>query len=127
MCRNSFLLSRWYIQLPTQKAHQYHEMETSCLLSSPSHFSVPLPEEEEVVRDENCALPSRLHPQVAEKIRDLVSQGVEQVYAVRKQLRYRTIWHAQSVVLYLLLHLSNCTDALPNIFPMCHENLFFPT
>ncbi|NXX40349.1 CARTF factor, partial [Tricholaema leucomelas] len=79
---------RWYIQLPTQKAHQYHEMETSCLLSSPSHFSVPLPEEEEeVVRDENCALPSRLHPQVAEKIRDLVSQGIEQVYAVRKQLR----------------------------------------
>ncbi|NXP76176.1 CARTF factor, partial [Ramphastos sulfuratus] len=79
---------RWYVQLPTQKAHQYHEMETSCLPSSPSHFSVPLPEEEEeVVRDENCALPSRLHPQVAEKIRDLVSQGIEQVYAVRKQLR----------------------------------------
>ncbi|NXF88226.1 CARTF factor, partial [Eubucco bourcierii] len=78
---------RWYVQLPTQKAHQYHEMETSCLPPSPSHFSVPLPEEEEVVRDENCALPSRLHPQVAEKIRDLVSQGIEQVYAVRKQLR----------------------------------------
>ncbi|NXG48315.1 CARTF factor, partial [Psilopogon haemacephalus] len=79
---------RWYVQLPTQKAHQYHEMETSCLPSSPSHFSMPLPEEEaEVLRDENCALPSRLHPQVAEKIRELVSQGIEQVYAVRKQLR----------------------------------------
>ncbi|XP_067994420.1 calcium-responsive transcription factor isoform X3 [Melanerpes formicivorus] len=80
---------RWYVQLPTQKAHQYHEMKTSCLPSSPSHFSVSPPEEEEeeVVRGENCALPSRLHPQVAEKIRELVSQGIEQVYAVRKQLR----------------------------------------
>ncbi|NXN14519.1 CARTF factor, partial [Indicator maculatus] len=79
---------RWYVQLPTQNAHQYHEMETSCLPSSPSHSSVfPPEEEEEVVRDENCALPSRLHPQVAEKIRELVSQGIDQVYAVRKQLR----------------------------------------
>ncbi|XP_032301543.1 calcium-responsive transcription factor isoform X4 [Coturnix japonica] len=79
---------RWYVQLPTQQAHQYHEMETSCLPSSPSHFSAALPEEEEdIVRDENCTLPSRLHPQVADKIRELVSQGIEQVYAVRKQLR----------------------------------------
>ncbi|XP_010189186.1 PREDICTED: calcium-responsive transcription factor-like, partial [Mesitornis unicolor] len=79
---------RWYVQLPTQQAHQYHEMETSCLPSSPSHFSVSSPEkEEEVVRDENCTLPSRLHPQVADKIRELVSQGIAQVYAVRKQLR----------------------------------------
>ncbi|OXB51178.1 hypothetical protein ASZ78_004079, partial [Callipepla squamata] len=64
-------------------------METSCLPSSPSHFSAAFPEEEEeeVVRDENCTLPSRLHPQVADKIRELVSQGIEQVYAVRKQLR----------------------------------------
>ncbi|XP_069716944.1 calcium-responsive transcription factor [Phaenicophaeus curvirostris] len=77
---------RWYVQLPTQQAHQYHEMGTSCLPSSPSHFTVSSPEEE-VVRDENCMLPSRLHPQVADKIRELVSQGIEQVYAVRKQLR----------------------------------------
>ncbi|KFP97253.1 Calcium-responsive transcription factor, partial [Leptosomus discolor] len=79
---------RWYVQLPTQQAHQYHEMETSCLPSSPSHLSVSSPEEEEeIVRDENCTLPSRLHPQVADKIRELVSQGIQQVYAVRKQLR----------------------------------------
>ncbi|XP_041328685.1 calcium-responsive transcription factor isoform X3 [Pyrgilauda ruficollis] len=79
---------RWYVQLPTQQAHQYHEMETSCLPPSPSHLSMPSPEEEEeVIRDENSTLPSRLHPQVADKIRELVSQGVEQVYAVRKQLR----------------------------------------
>ncbi|XP_039582140.1 calcium-responsive transcription factor isoform X2 [Passer montanus] len=80
--------ARWYVQLPTQQAHQYHEMETSCLPPSPSHLSLSSPEEEEeVIRDENSTLPSRLHPQVADKIRELVSQGVEQVYAVRKQLR----------------------------------------
>ncbi|KAF7243758.1 Calcium-responsive transcription factor [Varanus komodoensis] len=69
---------RWYVQLPTQQAHQYHEMEEICL--PPSPFSMPSPEEEEeAVRDENCMLPSRLHPQVAEKIRELVSQGIEQL------------------------------------------------
>ncbi|XP_063256369.1 calcium-responsive transcription factor isoform X2 [Prinia subflava] len=79
---------RWYVQLPTEQAHQYHETETSCLPPSPSHLSMSSPEEEEeVTRDENSTLPSRLHPQVADKIRELVSQGIEQVYAVRKQLR----------------------------------------
>ncbi|XP_042805721.1 calcium-responsive transcription factor isoform X4 [Panthera leo] len=79
---------RWYVQLPTKQAHQYHELETSCLALSPSPFPVPsLEEEETAIRDENCALPSRLHPQVAHKIQELVSQGIEQVYAVRKQLR----------------------------------------
>ncbi|XP_015262996.1 PREDICTED: calcium-responsive transcription factor [Gekko japonicus] len=78
---------RWYVQLPTQQAHQYHEMEEMCL--PPSPFSMPSPEEDDdAVRDENCVLPSRLHPQVADKIRELVSQGIQQVYAVRKQLRY---------------------------------------
>ncbi|XP_031223514.1 calcium-responsive transcription factor isoform X1 [Mastomys coucha] len=79
---------RWYVQLPTQQAHQYHESETPGVPLSPSPFPMsPLEEEETVVRDENCALPSRLHPQVAHKIQELVSQGVGQVYAVRKQLR----------------------------------------
>ncbi|XP_012594392.2 calcium-responsive transcription factor isoform X1 [Microcebus murinus] len=79
---------RWYVQLPTQQAHQYHELETPCLPLSPSPFPVSsLEEEETAIRDENCALPSRLHPQVAHKIQELVSQGIEQVYAVRKQLR----------------------------------------
>ncbi|XP_075386094.1 calcium-responsive transcription factor [Tenrec ecaudatus] len=83
---------RWYVQLPTQQAHQYHELETPCLSPSPSPSPSPFPmpsleEEENITRDENCALPSRLHPQVACKIRELVSQGIEQVYAVRKQLR----------------------------------------
>ncbi|XP_007520551.2 calcium-responsive transcription factor isoform X2 [Erinaceus europaeus] len=79
---------RWYVQLPTQQAHQYHELEPPCRPPSPTPFPVSsLEEEEAAVRDENCALPSRLHPQVAHKIQELVSQGIEQVYAVRKQLR----------------------------------------
>uniref|UniRef100_A0A8C0TR04 Calcium responsive transcription factor n=2 Tax=Canis lupus familiaris TaxID=9615 RepID=A0A8C0TR04_CANLF len=79
---------RWYVQLPTKQAHQYHELETSCLPLPPSPFPMSsLEEEETTIRDENCALPSRLHPQVAHKIQELVSQGIEQVYAVRKQLR----------------------------------------
>lgn len=79
---------RWYVQLPTQQAHQYHEPETPGVPLSPSPFPMsPLEEEEAIIRDENCALPSRLHPQVAHKIQELVSQGVGQVYAVRKQLR----------------------------------------
>lgn len=79
---------RWYVQLPTQQAHQYHELETACLPLSPSPFPISsLEEEETAVRDENCTLPSRLNPQVAHKIQELVSQGIEQVYAVRKQLR----------------------------------------
>nr|XP_033800923.1 calcium-responsive transcription factor [Geotrypetes seraphini]XP_033800924.1 calcium-responsive transcription factor [Geotrypetes seraphini]XP_033800925.1 calcium-responsive transcription factor [Geotrypetes seraphini]XP_033800927.1 calcium-responsive transcription factor [Geotrypetes seraphini] len=78
---------RWYVQLPDQQAHQYHDLEPVCLPSSPSQFPLPsLEEEEDATRDEN-GVPSRLHPQVAEKIRELVSQGTEQVYAVRKQLR----------------------------------------
>uniref|UniRef100_A0A8P0TDS2 Calcium responsive transcription factor n=1 Tax=Canis lupus familiaris TaxID=9615 RepID=A0A8P0TDS2_CANLF len=80
--------ARWYVQLPTKQAHQYHELETSCLPLPPSPFPMSsLEEEETTIRDENCALPSRLHPQVAHKIQELVSQGIEQVYAVRKQLR----------------------------------------
>ncbi|XP_006245036.1 calcium-responsive transcription factor isoform X5 [Rattus norvegicus] len=79
---------RWYVQLPTQQAHQYHEPETPGVPLSPSPFPMsPLEEEEAIIRDENCVLPSRLHPQVAHKIQELVSQGVGQVYAVRKQLR----------------------------------------
>lgn len=83
----SFIV-RWYVQLPTQQAHQYHEMEETCLPPSPIAFAVPSSEEEDdTVGDENGILPSRLHPQVADKIKELVLQGIEQVYAVRKQLR----------------------------------------
>lgn len=78
---------RWYMQLPDKEAHQYHEMEPSCLPPSPCSFPIPSEEEEEATGDENDNLSSRLHPEVANKIRELVSQGIDEVYAVRKQLR----------------------------------------
>ncbi|XP_039613751.1 calcium-responsive transcription factor isoform X2 [Polypterus senegalus] len=82
---------RYYVQLPTQKAHQYHDLEAPHFPpTSPNHLP-PVPVEEELEEkaegdDESC-VPSRLHPRVAEKIRELVSQGMDQVYLVRKQLR----------------------------------------
>ncbi|XP_043548990.1 calcium-responsive transcription factor-like isoform X1 [Chiloscyllium plagiosum] len=81
---------RWYVQLPTPQAHQYHDQDGSYLPSPPpppppSFVSV---EEDDVgMMDENGILPSRLHPRVTEKIRELVAQGIDQVYMVRKQLR----------------------------------------
>ncbi|KAJ1186579.1 hypothetical protein NDU88_003360 [Pleurodeles waltl] len=78
---------RWYVQLPDKEAHQYHEMDSSCFPPSPCSFPIPSEEEEEATVDENDNLSSRLHPEVANKIRELVSQGIDEVYAVRKQLR----------------------------------------
>nr|XP_023995170.1 calcium-responsive transcription factor [Salvelinus alpinus] len=90
---------RYYMQLPTQKAHLYHDMEA--LLPPPPPDLLFLPMEEEVKQEEEeeergCVcdgdaedggtIPSRLHPRVAEKIRELVEQGYHQVYQVRKQL-----------------------------------------
>ncbi|XP_048455109.1 calcium-responsive transcription factor isoform X3 [Rhincodon typus] len=81
---------RWYVQLPTPQAHQYHDQDGSYLPTPPpppppSFVSV---EEDDVgMMDENGILPSRLHPRVTEKIRELVAQGIDQVYMVRKQLR----------------------------------------
>ncbi|XP_040295593.1 calcium-responsive transcription factor [Bufo bufo] len=78
---------RWYVQLPDQEAHQYHNLDPGCFSSSPTSCQPPNEEEEEMICEENSALSSRLHPSVADKIRELVSQGIDEVYAVRKQLR----------------------------------------
>ncbi|XP_075036249.1 calcium-responsive transcription factor isoform X1 [Mixophyes fleayi] len=78
---------RWYVQLPDQEAHQYHNLDVGCFSPSPAPFQPSTEEEEEMLCDENSAQPSRLHPCVADKIRDLVAQGIDEVYAVRKQLR----------------------------------------
>ncbi|XP_068101123.1 calcium-responsive transcription factor isoform X2 [Hyperolius riggenbachi] len=78
---------RWYLQLPDQEAHQYHNLDAICFSPSPTSFQPPNEEEEEVICDENSGQPSRLHARVSEKIRELVSKGIDEVYAVRKQLR----------------------------------------
>ncbi|XP_072117616.1 calcium-responsive transcription factor [Mobula birostris] len=81
---------RWYVQLPTPQAHQYHDQDGSYLppppLPPPPTY-VSIEEEDIGMMDENGILPSRLHPRVTEKIRELVAQGIDQVYMVRKQLR----------------------------------------
>ncbi|XP_053554657.1 calcium-responsive transcription factor [Bombina bombina] len=77
---------RWYVQLPDQDAHQYHNLEVPCFSPTPFQPSAE-EEEEEVQSEENPSKPSRLHPRVSDKIRELVSRGIDEVYAVRKQLR----------------------------------------
>lgn len=75
------------MQLPDQEAHQYHSLDAGCFLPSPTAFQPINEEEEELICDENSGQLSRLHPSVIEKIRELVSNGIDEVYAVRKQLR----------------------------------------
>lgn len=86
---------RYYIQLPTDKAHLYHDVDTVNLPPLPEHicFAEEQHHEEEeteeldVPMEDGTALPSRLHPLVAEKVCELVAQGHNEVYTVRKQLR----------------------------------------
>lgn len=93
---------RYYVQLPTEKAHLYHDVDTANLPPLPEQicFTEDHPHEEEdteelgyqamqdVLVEDGVSLPeSRLHPLVAEKICELVAQGHDQVYTVRKQLR----------------------------------------
>ncbi|KAL1268095.1 hypothetical protein QQF64_033458 [Cirrhinus molitorella] len=92
---------RYYIQLPTEKAHLYHDVDTANLPPLPEQicFAEEQQNEEEeteelgseamqdVLIEDGTPLPSRLHPLVAEKICELVAQGHNEVYTVRKQLR----------------------------------------
>ncbi|XP_063068994.1 calcium-responsive transcription factor [Engraulis encrasicolus] len=97
---------RYYVQLPTQKAHLYHDMEApplppppvslgqseedegeGLLLGAAEEEEEEEEEEDASSQDDGSCVPSRLHPLVAEKITQLVAQGHSQVYAVRKQLR----------------------------------------
>ncbi|XP_049340552.1 calcium-responsive transcription factor isoform X3 [Astyanax mexicanus] len=106
---------RYYIQLPTQKAHLYHDIDIALLPPPPEQPGFPKEENEEendedeevqkdgeeVVEEEDVSLvPSRLHPLVAEKINELVARGCNQVYSIRKQLRKfveREMFKADSV------------------------------
>lgn len=97
-----YICDRYYIQLPTEKAHLYHDVDTANLPPLPEQicFAEEQQNEEEeteelgseamqdVLMEDGTPLPSRLHPLVAEKICELVAQGHNEVYTVRKQLRY---------------------------------------
>lgn len=68
---------RYYVQLPTEKAHEFHEM-------MPIVITPPAPIETEADSEQQT---HRLDPRVAQKIRDIIASGETRVYAVRKQLR----------------------------------------
>lgn len=92
---------RYYIQLPTEKAHLYHNMDSANLPPLPEQIYfeeehqieaedtevVGIDAMQDVQLEDGTFVPSRLHPLVAEKICNLVAQGHHQVYSVRKQLR----------------------------------------
>lgn len=106
---------RYYIQLPTEKAHLYHDVDTANLPPLPEQICFAEEEQNEeeeeeteeldseamqdVTMEDGASLPSRLHPLVAEKICELVARGHNQVYTVRKQLRYDAF---KSPLFYLL-------------------------
>jgi hypothetical protein len=68
---------RYYVQLPTEKAHEFHGelQQLNAAEPPPSVDSQPETPKE------------RLDPRVRQKIRELVAMGETSVYAVRKQLR----------------------------------------
>lgn len=91
---NGFGQERYYVQLPTEKAHEFHDMSSIPVVQPvvPVHTVEP-----EVDTDQ---ITHRLDPRVAQKIRDLVASGETRVYAIRKQLRAfvtRDLYHGGNV------------------------------
>nr|XP_020473632.1 calcium-responsive transcription factor-like isoform X3 [Monopterus albus] len=97
---------RFYLQLPTEKAHLYHTEDLPPIPPPPADLTPPTtqPEEEEEMMEE-------LVEQVAERIKQLVAAGHHQVYTIRKQLRR-----------FVEKELFKC-DGLPDR----HNLRFFPT
>ncbi|XP_059198267.1 calcium-responsive transcription factor isoform X2 [Centropristis striata] len=106
---------RFYLQLPTDRAHLYHTVDMPPIPPPPPDLPPPptqLEEEEEEESGEQDGVPSRLHPRVSERIRQLVAAGHHQVYSIRKQLRR-----------FVEKELFKCDDGLPER----HNLRFFPT
>ena len=95
-------LPRYYVQLPTDKAHDYHEEishNATKAKESPTVIEASEPEVEEPKYNDSLSSLSgtriindslsgtRIHPAVLEKIREMVASGETRLYAIRKQLR----------------------------------------
>ena len=95
---------RYYVQLPTEKAHENHIVTessetsatttgavTSLLANSPNLPAIVKPKIHTMptvtVLKTDSPVCSRLHPLVQDKIRSLVANGETRLYAIRKQLR----------------------------------------
>ncbi|GAB1598911.1 calcium-responsive transcription factor-like [Argonauta hians] len=80
-CLDNIGQERYYVQLPTENAHEFHAENIEP--ASPKYDTVIEPEV-----DTKCnILSSRLHPRVHDKIREMVSAGESRIYVIRKQLR----------------------------------------
>nr|XP_055072214.1 calcium-responsive transcription factor isoform X1 [Misgurnus anguillicaudatus]XP_055072215.1 calcium-responsive transcription factor isoform X1 [Misgurnus anguillicaudatus] len=142
---------RYYIQLPTEKAHLYHNMDSANLPPLPEQIYfeeehqieaedtevVGIDAMQDVQLEDGTFVPSRLHPLVAEKICNLVAQGHNQVYSVRKQLRYDSDqvceWlitcNVQCYSILLLAHRRFVEREMfkPDEVPERHNLCYFPT
>ena len=77
-------LHRWYVQLPTEKAHEYHEGEPIAISAASNNTCVIT----NYAPSENSVEGSRLNPNVATKIRNMVAAGETRLYVIRQLLRY---------------------------------------
>ena len=76
-----FFFTRYYVQLPTEKAHEFHgELQLNTAEPAVAPAPAPPPEPADSPKE-------RLDPRVKHKIRELVASGESNVYSVRKQLR----------------------------------------
>ncbi|KAH9518475.1 hypothetical protein Btru_016884 [Bulinus truncatus] len=103
---------RYYVQLPTEKAHDYHDFH-----SKNDNVAVMTLEEAMSISDEQQltqerSAEARIHPAVLEKIRQMVAGGETRLYTIRKQLRK-----------FVLRELSQCTGQVPER----HDLTMFPT
>ena len=70
---------RFYVQLPTETSHEFHDQMVAELEALENNQDIPT----SVVTQPR----SRLHPKVADKVRELVAGGETRLYAIRKFLR----------------------------------------
>ncbi|XP_025098568.1 calcium-responsive transcription factor-like isoform X1 [Pomacea canaliculata] len=102
---------RYYVQLPTEKAHEFHDEDHRNVDKKPE-FRLDVIGGDVVNNSDFIESDVRLHPKVVHKIRGLVAGGETRVYAVRKQLRA-----------YVLREMFAGSDSIPER----HDLTLFPT
>ncbi|XP_078000614.1 calcium-responsive transcription factor-like [Glandiceps talaboti] len=84
-------VERFYVQLPTTKAHEYHDDPPTHIYGVNINIGGPVAE---------TPLSQRMHPRVADKLRQIVCEGNRNVYHVRKLLRAfveRELFHGETI------------------------------
>ncbi|XP_076445507.1 calcium-responsive transcription factor-like [Babylonia areolata] len=101
---------RFYVQLPTIKAHEYHDENP--IMEKKEPVNTYEPESTGSVADDPQVEGIRLHPKVVQKLRSIVASGETRVYTIRKMLRA-----------YVLREMFAGSD----IIPERHDLTLFPT